>query len=326
MRGCSLVSEGCRNCYAMKQAHRFSGKDQSYEGTTKLGPDGPTWTGKIRQVHEALEQPLRWEKSRKVFVNSMSDLFHEDVDHTFLRRVFAVMALTPHITYQILTKRPARMLEKLTLNTFGKAVIGEAWCMLGHFPKFKHQNILQRPWPLPNVWLGVTVENQDAASIRIPLLLRTPAAIRFISAEPLLEQVTIVPYCGGRTYHCPCGYKATESEMIFTGGNNYSCKECLKQCTIEPSLDWVIVGGESGSGARVCEVDWIRWIKEQCHDTGTRIFIKQLGSKPNSTRDHISHRGYRGERPDGFYRFLNDSKGGDIAEFPIDLQIREFPR
>jgi protein gp37 len=126
VRGCSLVSDGCRSCYAMKQAHRFSGQGKPYEGLTELGPKGPRWTGKIRTVEDALDEPLRWRRPRKVFVNSMSDLFHEDVPDAFIDRVFAVMALAPQQTFQVLTKRAERMWAYMSDSTLARRVMALA--------------------------------------------------------------------------------------------------------------------------------------------------------------------------------------------------------
>ena len=294
VRGCSLVSAGCANCYAMKQAHRFSGKGKPYEGLTELGPQGPRWTGKVRLVPDVLEAPLHWRQPRRVFVNSMSDLFHEDVPDEFIDRVWGIMSLAPRHTYQILTKRPERMLAVVS-----KLVARHA-CRDGS------------DWPLPNVWLGVSVENQQTADERIPLLLQTPAAVRFVSAEPLLGAIDLCRYCAP---NFPCDW---------------------------PGLDWVIVGGESGPKARPCYMAWILSIKDQCQAAGVPVFIKQLGSQPRGWCAAIPH----GDEPESSYErdycdlyeaseipepcsgrcgCLVDRKGGDMAEWPADLRVREFP-
>ena len=152
VRGCSIVSPGCTNCYAMKQAHRFNGLGQPYEGLTRLTSKGPVWTGTIRLVPEALDQPLRWRRPRRIFVNSMSDLFHEDVPEDFLIATFGAMFMANQHIYQILTKRPERMCRFLT--DAGQWVSN----------------------PRRNIWLGVSCEDQATADERIPLLLQTPAA------------------------------------------------------------------------------------------------------------------------------------------------------
>ena len=175
--GCSNVSPACKNCYAARQAARLArmgGKVAAkYAGLTQDSKSGPVWNGTVRLIEPALETPIRWKRPRRIFVNSMSDLFHPSLTDEDIDRVFAVMALCPRHTFQVLTKRPERMLaymEQLSLEISGPA------------------------WPLRNVWLGVTVENQRRADERLPVLLATPAAKRFVSCEPLLGPVDL---CGG---------------------------------------------------------------------------------------------------------------------------------
>ena len=212
VRGCSIVSKGCTNCYAMKQAHRFSGKGGLYEGLTKLTNGGPVWTGKIKLVPEFLDHPLHWKKPRKVFVNSMSDLFHEDVPDDFIDQVFAVMALCPQHTFQILTKRAERMKKWFDAWPDGagrfhhvcNAAIGilkpdwksHSWNFETPEIKKAHDAVNKDSWPLKNVQLGVSVEDQPTADERILLLLETPAAVRWVSAEPLLGAIDIRQYLG----------------------------------------------------------------------------------------------------------------------------------
>jgi protein gp37 len=307
VRGCALVSEGCRNCYAMKQAHRFSGPGKAYQGLTERGPNGPRWTGEARSISEALAEPLHWKRPARIFVNSMSDLFHEDVDDGFIDKVFAVMALTPQHTYQILTKRPERMREYadapgrlLEIAEAGTIVAfdaiskwgfsdvpGMAWDR-GAGAKWKE---LPR-WPLPNVWLGVSVENQSALE-RIDILKDVPAAVRFVSFEPLLEDLGAL---------------------------------------ILDRIHWAIVGGESGPGARPFNIHWARQIIRECREQLVACFVKQLGARPFLHAQRSIHE----ERP-GFLMTLQqlefkssiqleDTKGGDPSEWPADLQVREFPR
>jgi protein gp37 len=243
VRGCSRVSAGCERCYAERLAYRFNGPAQPYEGLTRMTRYGPVWTGKLRLVPEVLQEPLRWRKPCRVFVNSMSDLFHEAVPQEFIDRVFSVMAEARLHIFQILTKRPGRMLE-----------------------------IARRHAPLSNVWLGVSVENQAMADERIPLLLDTPAAVRFLSVEPLLGPVNIFRRNG-----------------------------CVP-------IGWVIVGGESGPGARPCDVEWIRDLVCQCRGADVPAFVKQLGTQPL-----------------GLEYCLRDHKGGNPAEWPEHLRVREYP-
>jgi protein gp37 len=257
VRGCSIVSKGCTNCYAMKQAHRSSGAGGAYEGLTKLTKGGPVWTGEVRPLGwDAIVQPLRWARERLVFVNSMSDLFHESLDFEFIDKVFGVMAITGRHTYQVLTKRPARMLQYLESRhdrdgfpaAITKAAV-EAW-------QRNDTHGLDTPgpaWPLANVWLGVSVEDQAAADERIPLLLHTPAAVRWISAEPLLGPISFE----GRWVEHP---------------NPAVHVNWLEE------LDWVVAGGESGPGARPMHPDWARSLRDQCASVGTAFFFKQWGA------------------------------------------------
>lgn len=261
VRGCAIVSPGCKNCYAMRQAHRFSGKGKPYEGLTQKGARGGVWTGEAREVPEALRIPLGWKTPRKVFVNSMSDLFHEDVSVEFLDNVFAVMAMCPQHTFQILTKRPERMLEYLRQIQDDErdkhrwegaaAEITNSPCASGI--------IADSDWPLRNVWLGVSVEDQKRADERIPHLLETPAAVRWLSIEPLLGPV-ILPMA-----KIMVGFP----RHIDTEGNAHGAPLMLH---------WVVVGGESGPGARPMHPAWARDLRDQCRAAGVPYFFKQWGA------------------------------------------------
>jgi protein gp37 len=217
----------------------------------------------------------------------MGDLFHESVPDDYLDRVFAVMVLAPQHTYQILTKRADRLAHYMRLPRCGA-------------------------WPLPNVWCGVSVEDQRHADERIHLLLQTPAAVRFISAEPLLGPVDFRPHL-----YCPqCGYSKKDVAELM---DHRLCKGP------GPAIDQIVVGGESGPGARPCDVEWIRAIVRQCREANVACFVKQLGFSPVGIADGIAYRGNTTQMPDGFYRFLNDRKGSDPSEWPEDLRVREFP-
>jgi protein gp37 len=240
VRGCSRVSEGCRRCYAERIFARNLPAMRS--PTTKepfaiMTPSGARWTGKVELIESKLSEPLHWKKPQRVFVNSMSDLFHEALPDDAIERVFAVMALCPHITFQVLTKRPERMLE------WSRRI----------FPHDSVMHIMSRDhgvdafalrWPLPNVWLGVSVEDQATADARIPLLLQTPAAIRFVSYEPALGPVDF----------------GTWIDPMWV-----------------PNLDWIICGGESGPGARPPHPAWFRQTRDQCEAAGVAFFFKQWG-------------------------------------------------
>lgn len=240
VRGCSVVSEGCRNCYAMQVAARFSGEGLPYEGLAYRNSSGAHWTGQVRLIEKHLADPLRWQRPRRIFVNSMSDLFHPEVSDAWIDRIFSVMALAPRHTFQVLTKRPARMLAYMQKLASSIVPLEGAARALGY--SFKFQNISLLQWPIPNVWLGVSVEDQKTADERIPLLMQTPAAVRWLSAEPLLGLIDLeaVP-------------------------------------TLEGSIDWVVVGGESGPGARPMHPEWARSLRDQCTAAGVPFFFKQWG-------------------------------------------------
>jgi protein gp37 len=264
VRGCSVISPGCINCYAMKQAHRFSGAGKPYEGLTKQTSAGPQWTGVIRTIEKALTDPLHWRAPKRVFVNSMSDLFHEYVPDEFIERVFAVMALCPHHTFQVLTKRADRMRRWLQINSTGGRIFHIAQQIDPH-----HIGARSGAWPLPNVWLGVSCESQKHADERIPHLLTTPAAVRFVSAEPLLAAIDFTAFL--KTSAQPGQCIDIDGEWWHRPG---SCESC------RAALDWVIVGGESGPGARPFGVGWARAVVSQCTTSKVPVFVKQLGSRP----------------------------------------------
>lgn len=274
-RGCSRVSPGCTNCYAERMARRLSGKGGSYEGLLhKTG----AWNGGITLVEGALEQPERWRKPRRVFVDSMSDLFHESVPFDFVDKVFETMITNERHTFQILTKRPERMFEYMTSS--------DTW----------PRRVTMDKLPPSNVWLGVSAENQETADARIPILLRTPAAIHFVSFEPLLG-----PIKSNRLhFHCPT--------HDFAGGF------CLGgTCPDLQQPDWIIVGGESGPRARACALGWIKDIVRQHQKTGCAVFVKQLGAKPtNREGEPCPH--------------IHARKGDDMGEWPEELKVREWPK
>lgn len=283
--GCSRVSAGCEHCYAERFAHR--GLSPCHEGLTVDSGKGPRWTGEVRLLPERLDQPLHWRKPRRIFVDSMSDLFHESVPDEFIFRVFSVMSRTPQHTYQILTKRSRRMRQISRLL-----------------------DLTMRP--LPNVWLGVSVEDQAAHDKRSRHLFETSAAVRFLSIEPMLGPIELCRYLGDRN--------------ATTDGR-------------ERLLDWVIVGGESGPGARPCNVEWIRSIVKQCKAASVPVFVKQLGAKPVGWCKGILGAPDELYEPDYCDAFesgeaghcgsrcfmLKSRKGADPDEWPEDLRVREAP-
>lgn len=289
LTGCTKVSPGCDHCYAKTMHERFNGPG-SFDSIT-LHPD-------------RLDQPLRWRKPTTVFVNSMSDLFHADVPDEFIARVFAVMALAPQHTFQLLTKRHARMRSLLSSDAFTARVADAAYRIAwgedadvrfsaGRAeyayrtwpPLAGTSGVRVLPWPLPNVWLGVSVESQQWADIRIPALLETPAAVRWISAEPLLGPLDLdgkVEWHGGRdrlTYWLGRGrpyFPPGEPGSMLSG-----------PMSDKPSLDWVVVGGESGPGARPMHPDWVRTIRDQCEEAATPFLFKQWGAWTSGAVDRV---------------------------------------
>lgn len=346
IRGCSRVSVGCQNCYAERQAIRQI--KSGYAGLIQRTSHGPAWTGEVRLVPERLDQPLRWTKPRRVFVNSMSDLFHEKVADETIDRVFAVMAMCPQHTFQILTKRPERMREYMGENDGLSAPLRvERWVFEARGISLDDRPASRLPgmWPLKHVWLGVSVEDQATADERIPLLLQTPAAVRFVSYEPALAGVHFdrIIRNDGWIVDCLQGIYSRHHDEGFDH------PAAIEECGGGPRLDWVIVGGESGHGARPCDVAWIRSTVEQCRVAGVACFVKQLGARPFEQVPSIHQIGSAGalaainERRahipgwtlthtvDGksvFFRSLSlcDRKGGDPAEWPEDLRVREMPR
>ncbi|MEM7048958.1 MAG: DUF5131 family protein [Acidobacteriota bacterium] len=335
VRGCTRVSEGCRNCYAERTAVRHAGPGRPYEDLAKSTPGGPRWTGVAKLFPHKLAEPLGWREPSKVFVNSMSDLFHESLAFEEIAAVFGVMAAAQRHTFQVLTKRPARALEWFEwIADQGEeleAAVGDKPEGVGAAASacaiFAEQtagpNLLEaysQPWPLPNVWLGVSVEDQATAEERIPLLLECPAALRFVSYEPALGPVDF------------------EALIVQRGGvvgqlNALGCswwpaigdadEEERRREEVE-AIDWVIVGGDS---ARECDLGWIRLAVEQCAGVGIPAFVKQLGARP-VTRPHAIPGGLA--RPHwsnvpGRPLDLRHPKGGDPEEWPEDLQVRQFP-
>lgn len=296
-KGCSIKSPGCKNCFAMREAYRFGFNPQLpiYHGLTKLVNGKPIWTGKIVLAPDStLLQPLKRKKPTTYFVNSMSDLFHEDIPDEWIDRVFAVMALTPQHTYQILTKRADRMREYLAKRPIFRicGAIGELIESVNlqkrfldgnnkdHWTNDGNSKISQFPWPLPNVWLGISCERQQEADERIPHLLNTPAAIRFISAEPLLGPIdlTALTLPG-----------VTSKFDALKHGATYSRKpdgHRFYHISGQPTLDWVIAGGESGPNARPMHPDWARSLRNQCNAANVPFFFKQWGNwRPEIDRD-----------------------------------------
>jgi len=272
LRGCTRVSEGCRNCYAETTAVRFSDPGAPYHGLAERGRPGSKWTGKVDLIDAHLLDPLRWKRPRRIFVNSMSDLFHEKVPDEWIDRIFAVMALEILHTFQVLTKRAERMRDYLAAPDLRQR-IGAAQRLIAARATCYECVDQDAMWPLPNVWLGVSTEHQAAADERIPLLLATPAAKRFISAEPLLGSVDLTRVCvaEGETvaeFAAESGIRRLKLNVnALTGAQSLAW----------PVIDWVIAGGESGANARPMHPDWARSLRDQCAAAGVPFFFKQWG-------------------------------------------------
>jgi protein gp37 len=289
--GCTKIAEGCKNCYAETMAKKFWGKRKFTD---------------VRFHANKLEIPLRWGKSRKIFVCSMSDLFHEKVSFEFIDKVMAVIALCPQHTFQILTKRPERTLEYIEYlgneyrsypNQFYDFVYYTKWNIkrlqklenkVEKFDKIYNElkSIAYPSWPLPNLWLGVSVGTQADAVKNIPILLQVSAAVRFVSIEPCLEQIDL---------HHIFLKSIENTDIMFDalskkGGISYK---------VNCGLDWVIIGSESGPKRRPCKIEWIRDIVNQCRVANVPVFVKQVPINLRCSRNP--------------------------AEWPKDLRVQEYP-
>ena len=356
-RGCSRQSDGCLNCYAMRQAHRFNtiSPKSPYHGLTTIRRGKVDWAGMARFIPEQLGLPLKWRKPTRVFVNSMSDLFHPSLSNEEIAAVFGVMAACPQHTFQILTKQPKRAAEWFDWIAKQDAAhkrwvkdVAEAEILCAEDPGTRgaRRSAIAAiacsafassfgadftstldTWPLRNVWLGVSVEDQTTADDRISILIeRIPAAVRFASYEPALGPVSLWAFLKGETRD--------------------RCVATLGGAPNTPGLDWVIVGGESGNGARPFDVQWAQSVVEQCRAAEVPCFVKQLGADPidSSLRDvwlkgqhhytrppddpivveALKRPDYR-VTPHQLGRLLRHKKGADMSEWPEELRLRQFP-
>ncbi len=296
----------------MRMARRLDGPGRPYEGLTRIGKRGVDWSGRVRLVPEQLTAPLRVRKPTTWFVNSMSDLFHEALTDEEIAAVFGVMAACPQHTFQVLTKRAKRMrrwFEWVELPEMGGRC-GTDPCItaalgvpeLNRFLEPREviyddepgpwDHLIEDPpeWPLSNVWLGVSAEDQERYDERVVDLVHgCPAAVRFVSMEPLLGPINLK---GTGRLH----------------------------------LDWVIVGGESGHGARPCDVEWIRNITRECQNNGIACFVKQLGAKPSMCGSPVVYQDdpeLGGVWTSGTFK---SRKGNDPDEWPPDFRIRQMPQ
>ncbi len=360
VRGCSMAAGseagGCLNCYAARIASRnlpnLKSPTTGEPFAVKRGA-GPRWTGDVELIPRLLAEPLSWKKPRKCFVNSMSDLFHEALSFEDIAAVYGVMAACPHITFHVLTKRPERRREffawmdeavREVAEAEGLKIVPAAYSHVAQVfgaeakggPLALHRIHEAVEWPLPNVWEGTSVENPETAARRIQFLLETPAAVRFVSYEPALEGVDFTrleiikpdpPFGPGAWLNALTGHLIGPDDML------------------PARLDWIIVGGESGPGARLFDIQWARTTVEQCKAAGVAVFVKQIGKwiaasaygeRPFCAQQWLFPDGSRwtppliGEhafaRPEGAIAFTQiDPKGGNWNEWPEDLRVREFP-
>lgn len=259
--GCSVVSPGCTNCYAMRMAARLEAMGlEHYRGLTQASKAGAVWTGKLALASDkTMAAPYHRKKPTTYFVNSMGDLFHENILDSWIDRVFCTIVLCPQHVFQVLTKRAERMRAYIE-GAADRVKEKHHWARFDTDPGWPG-------WPLPNVWLGVSCEDQTRADERIPHLLAAPAAVRFISAEPMLGPINLLDVAkDGR------------------GGNAIYSRSRHR-------LDWVIVGGESGPGARPMHPDWARNIRDQCAAAGISFFFKQWGEwRPAADEDERTGR------------------------------------
>lgn len=343
--GCDPEGPGCLNCYAAAQASR--GMCPDHVGLTRKvkrrNAAGrlvslPVFNGVVNLQSKRLLEPLRRRAPTRFFVDSMSDFMHAKIPHKYRAAAYGVMAVTPHHTYLVLTKRDPRLFYDWMLkewdrhgDTIYDLILSSA---ADYAPdKSRWERAVARcgfdqclpecePWPLPNVHLGGSAANQARFDLHAPRVLGVNAAVNWMSLEPLIGPIDVSSGLKTRWRCAKCGYRTDRAGQC----KGYCYDASGESCDAVPcpgcgkvhywtgsmaGLDWVVVGGESGPGARPCHVEWIRSIVEQCKGTRTRVFVKQLGA-------HVIDRS--GNR----FRLV-DPKGGNMDEWPEDLRVREYP-
>jgi protein gp37 len=308
--GCAKVSPGCDNCYALSMSWRIQNmkkRPDRYEGVvTTSRVDGPfvvlgvpKWTGRINLDADELERPYRWRKPRMVFVQSMGDLFHPKVPDKFIAKTFAVMSMCPEHTFLVLTKRAERMKE--WFDGADPSVPTTVWWK---------GDVMSYPvnWPVDNIWLGVTAENQEQADLRVPLLLETPAAVRWVSVEPMLGAIQM-------SYLSDGGLNRIDALRGVIWQPGYTL-----QLQVE-KVDWIVIGAESGPNARVMRNRWALDLISQCDGAGVPVFVKQvqLGSERWVSKDPDDVRTERCGAD-------NESECWEISCWLPELRRREWPR
>ena len=334
-RGCAKVSPGCAHCYA----EAMSGRNPAVLG--EWGPEGK----RVIAAESYWRQPLAWDRRArregrrlKVFCASLADVFEDRPELTKPRcRLLRLIHLTPHLDWLLLTKRPEGIRDRLhecstqedvDHGDDGKLGINDGACLAS---QWKHGS------PPPNAWLGVSVEDQQRADERVPLLLKAPAAVRFLSCEPLLGPVNLTAlqtdshWSGKREpskWDCLRGFTYSRREpFVLNGITEEKGETPFVDIDHTEVIDWVIVGGESGPHARPCELAWVRSLVRQCREAGAACFVKQLGAAASDERNGLA--GAALEVPEearGLVSLrLKDPKGGDVGEWPEDLRVRQFP-
>jgi len=287
LAGCTRKSAACRHCYAEALTAASSQPGMWGHGFAESTPSGPAWTGKINLLEERLSLPLAWDEPSRIFVNSNSDLFHESLAVETIDRVFAIMALAPRHIFQVLTKRPKTMQPYLA-DPAAPSRIERAMAAIAGDPV----SARIETWPLPNVWLGVTAENQKEADRRIPLLLATPAAVRWIAAEPLLEPLDL------------------KIGSWLRGAPEQP----------GPKLDWIVAGGEISAEAQPCHPDWARSLRDQCAKSDAAFFWHQWG-------EHVPASGVDAEPAQEPAKMTFTRIGGGASPRLLDGVLHEaFPK
>lgn len=331
--GCTKCSPGCDHCYAERFAARLARNPNTAFAYRHVIDAHGHWNGKVYGQFIAWPRPAR--KGKRIFVGSMCDIFHENVKDYTLLRMFAVLSLCRKHTFIFLTKRPERMRSVFTEIT--TECFHEVRQEAAHIISLESPTLIQ--WPPSNFWLGVTVCNQQEADEKIPILLQTPAAKRFVSVEPMLGQVSIEKFLRG-SYECgrlscgkrmsfrdlpemqctKCGFVGPDDET-WGDGDCAVCPECgqdgccgaieaicpdcghylVRDHPATPYIDWVICGGETGPGARPMHPEWVRFLRDQCKSANVPFFFKSWGewTTEHHYHDGILHLG-------GSYEAAND--------------------
>jgi protein gp37 len=322
--GCEYESPGCSNCWAVRDSWRLAHNPhakvrEAFADTVKKTEAGAlVWTGVVRPLWERLDWPLRWRRNRLIFVCSQSDLFHPKVPFPFIAATFGVMAMAENHTFQVLTKHPRRMREFFAWLAAQQG--GALETCLWHARKAIGPELANRfdpypdklpAWPLENVWLGVTVEDQRRADERIPELLQCPAAVRWLSVEPMLERIALrQPWVDWL-------------EGWYTDRDHHTGDPVQVQME---HIDWIVCGGESAqtrATTRPFDIAWARDLLEQCRTAGVPFFMKQLGTKPLPPVEPGTVMRLGLPLPTGK---TSRYKWHEPQHWPEDLRVQEFPR